>query len=707
MSQPGTPPKKKKTSSQSSSNPLVREGAARTWLPSAARSRVIIICCVLAALTIAAFHGVFGSQFLSYDDADYVTQNKFIQEGLTAKSIHWAFFSFYASNWHPLTWISHMVDWTLFGNAPGWHHAVSLALHTANALLLFLLLFYMTGFIWRAAMVAFLFALHPIHVESVAWVAERKDVLSTFFWFATTLAYGWYVRKPSWKRMGVTSLAFAFGILSKPMVVTLPFTLLLLDIWPLKRLRFKKDTPWISALPKLVLEKAPLFLLAFLSSFLTYLAQKKGGAVSSEIALPVWVRFCNAAFSYWRYLGKMVWPHPLITYYHHEARNIMVPIALLLAVALVIVTIFIWRMREKRPYFLTGWLWYLGTLVPVIGFPLQVGVQAMAERYSYIPSVGIFAGAVWFVADKFGSYRKQLWIGSLLIIAVITGLTMMQVPIWKNTITLFAHVIDVDPRGEFPNLSLGAAHMREKNYTLAKHYLECALSYNSAGPQTLSYYSFCLMEREPHDPSDLAVAQESLERAYQVAPRNKDVLVNLSELCLKTSRPVDAEKFARMTLDVSPGFLTARYYLADALQAQNRLEEAAQIYRAVIAEDPKNTDAYNNLGIILCTQGYRDQAIDAFRRSIEIKPNQALAHSNMGRVYYEAHRVPEAIAEILQAIAMDPGNAVARNNLGAIYFQQGEYANAVQQFAGALQCNPNYAEAQANYQRAQMALSKK
>jgi tetratricopeptide (TPR) repeat protein len=657
-------------------------------------------------MTILAYHGVWNCDFLSYDDTDYVTQNKFIQHGLTLQSIGWAFTTFYASNWHPLTWISHMADWTVFGNHPGPHHLVNLGLHTANAVLLFLLLFYMTGYYWRSAMVAFLFALHPIHVESVAWVAERKDVLSTFFWLCTTFAYAWYVRAKSWKRFSLVTLGFAIAILAKPMVVTLPFTLLLLDMWPLRRVKldFANFSRTAGDFFALAVEKWPLFLLTVSSSVLTYMAQSQGHAVSSEIALPVWVRFCNAAMSYWRYLGKMAWPDPLITYYHHEGRNIIVPLALAAAVALAAVTYFALRLGRKRPYLATGWLWYLGTLVPVVGFPVQVGVQAMAERYSYIPLIGIFAALVWLIGDygdRLPKIKPFLQAAAIAAVVAMTVLTMNQVKVWTNTITLFGHVVEVDPRGEFPNLSLGAAYMREKNYPEAQHYLENALSYNAAGPQTLSYYSFCLMEKEGSGPADLQVVQQCLDRAYLVAPDNRDVLVNRAELCNKTGRPAEAEGYCRQILAKTPDFLTAQYYLADALKAQNRYAEAADVYRGVLANDPLNSDALNNLGIILYTAGKVDDAVAAFRQALHVKPNQSEAHSNLGRVYFEQHQVAQAVAELTEAARIEPANAVVHNNLGSVMYSQGDYAGAVREFSQALQANPRYAEAQGNLVRAQ------
>jgi len=714
MSRSGAPRKKKFSSNKKKQQCASNDSspvASDNTRPGNTASRTVILCCILAGLTVISYVGVLHSSFLSYDDTDYVTQNKFIQHGLTIKSILWAFSTFYASNWHPLTWISHMVDWTVFDNHPGPHHMVNLGLHTANSVLLFLLIFYMTGFFWRAAMVAFLFALHPIHVESVAWVAERKDVLSTFFWLATTFAYAWYVRKPSWKRFPLVILGFGFAILAKPMVVTLPFTLLLLDIWPFRRIRL--DTGNIGRTVddgiKLAFEKWPLFLMTFSSCILTYLAQSAGHAVSSENALPWWVRLCNAAMSYWRYLGKMVWPNPLITYYHHEARNIHVPLAILAALALLFVTFACFRLGKKRPYLIAGWLWYLGTLVPVIGFPVQVGVQAMAERYSYIPSIGIFIAFVWLVGDfgeKIPSVKRMLGAAAIAAIAAMTVLTINQVKVWKNTITLFSHVLETDPRGEFPNLSLGAAYMRAENYPEAQRYLEYALSYNPYGTQTLSYYSFCLMEKKNSAQTDLQVAQQCLDRAYHVAPDNRDVLVNRAELCNKTGRPAEAEGYCREILSKSPDFLTAEYYLADALQAQKKLTEAADVYRGVLATDPTNSDALNNLGIILYTTGKPGDAVDTFKQALRVKPDQSEAHSNLGRVYFEQHQVPQAVAELTAAAGIDPHNAVVLNNLGSVLFSQGDYAGAIRQFSEALRVNPQYKDAQGNLLRAQQQLAR-
>ena len=339
--------------------------------------QIAAVCIVLAAVTAFAFRGVRNNDFLTYDDPGYVQENIHVQQGLTTQSIEWTFTSFELGNWHPLTWISHMADWQLYGNHPRGHHLTNLALHVANSVLLFLLLLYVTGFLSRSAIVAALFALHPAHVESVAWLSERKDLLCAFFWFAALIAYAWYVRKPSWKRLAAVVCAFACALLSKPMAVTLPFVLLLLDYWPLRRITFiaENRAQCLPSLWKLCIEKWPLFIMSAISSIITFHAQRASGAVFTLDTLPLWVRVSNAAISYCRYIRIMIWPNPLIAFYYHERTSIMIPAAMLSAIALVLVTAACWYFRKDKPYCVAGWLWFVGTLAPVIGI-VQVGDQA-------------------------------------------------------------------------------------------------------------------------------------------------------------------------------------------------------------------------------------------------------------------------------------------------------------------------------------------
>ena len=419
--------------------------------------QIAAVCAVLVLVTVMAYSGVRNNDFVNFDDHGYVLENSHVQQGLTSQSLAWAFTTYDQSNWHPLTWVSHMVDWSLYGSNPLGHHLTNVCLHAANAVLLFLLLFYMTGFLGRSAMVAFLFALHPAHVESVAWLSERKDVLCAFFYFAALLAYAWYVRKPSVQRFACIVCLFACALLSKPMAMSLPFALLLLDYWPLHRITLSAETreQWLPSLWKLCFEKWPLFILAAISCYITIAAQRTGAAMAPLKDISLWNRFGNAAISYCHYVRIMVWPDPLRAFYYHEIKTINNLAAVLSLIALVLVTVVCWRSRNRKPYCLAGWLFFLGTLVPVIGL-VQVGEQAMAERYTYLPFVGLFIALVWLAGDAVVKF-PQIKVATLLlagaIIAACAVKTDAQVKVWKNTESLFSHVVEVDPRGELPNFT--------------------------------------------------------------------------------------------------------------------------------------------------------------------------------------------------------------------------------------------------------------
>jgi Flp pilus assembly protein TadD len=668
--------------------------------------QIVAVCVVLVVVTAFCYRGVRSNDFVSLDDNDYVVQNRDVQQGVTAQSIEWAFTAFHSSNWHPLTWISHMIDWKLYGKNAGGHHVTNLCLHSANAVLLFLLLLYMTGFIGRSAMVAFLFALHPAHVESVAWISERKDVLSTFFWFAALLAYAWYVRNPSWKRYALIVCAFACGLMSKPMVVTLPFTLLLLDYWPLRRISFARESreQWLFSQWKLCLEKWPLFLMAVLSSVITFFAQRAGGTVATLQLLPLWERICNAAISCCRYVLIMVWPNPLTAYYYYESHNINVVAAVLSVLALVLVTAVCWHFRKERPYCLIGWLWFLGTLAPVIGI-IQVGEQAMAERYTYVPLIGLFIAVVWLVGDAVADSPKIRVATGLLAVAVIAACavkTDAQVKVWKDSATLFSHVLEVDPRGELPNLSLGIAYMRQGRFADAQEYYDRALNYKPSGYLALSYSAFCLMIRcEPNEPRNLPLAEQRLEQALRLDPDSPDVLTNLALWSDLMGRPKDEETYSREAIAANPDFIAARLYLSDALQTQGKLDEAVQENRKVLAIEPDNCDAHNNLGILLSRQGLTDEALKEFRLSLASKPDQALPHSKIGRIFMQTHQFHEAAEEFTQALRFDPASANAHDDLGVALFQLGDDEKAVEQFSDAVRIDPANAGARRNLDVAQ------
>jgi Tfp pilus assembly protein PilF len=557
---------------------------------------IAALCLILAIVTVVSFQGVRNNAFLPYDDYDYVLENPIVQQGLTIESIEWAFSTYHAANWHPLTWISHILDWDLYGNDPSGHHLTNVYLHAANAVLLFLFLVYITGYLGRSAIVAFLFALHPAHVESVAWVAERKDVLCAFFYLATLLAYAWYVRQPSWKRFAWIVLGFACALMSKPMAVTLPFTLLLLDYWPLRRITFtpKIRAQGLSSLWKLCVEKWLLFLMAAISSVITMHAQRAGGVVIAlqSQSLPIWARAGNAAISYCRYLQITFWPHPLIAYYYYDLNNVTVSAVLLSILLLLLISAVCWRFRKQHPYCLAGWLWFLVTLLPVIGI-VQVGGQAMAERYTYIPLIGIFIAVVWLAGDAVFKFPRLKIAAQLFAVAVLLACafeTVAQVKFWKDMQTLFSHVVEVDPRGEIPNLYLGTAYMRQ---------------------------------------GKLDEAEKEYRRVLAVLPGSYDVHNDLGLLLGRRGQFTEALKEFRLAVAIQPDGAFAHSNLAWALTQTRQYPQAVEEFTQALRFDPNNASTHNNLGVALLQLGDFEKAAEQFNDAIQINPSYADPRRNL------------------------------------------------------------------------------
>ena len=423
----------------------------------------IAICIFLAVSTFAVYSQVQDHEFINYDDDKYVTNNEYVKAGFTRDSVGWALTTSYNSNWHPMTWLSHMLDAQLFGPNSKGHHLTNLLFHIANVLLLFLVLLRMTGALWQSGFVAALFALHPLNVESVAWVAERKNVLSTFFWLLTMWAYIRYAQKTNLKRYSLVILFFAMGLMSKPMLVTLPFVLLLLDYWPLRRLQSDRRT----AISRLVYEKIPLLVLVAGSVVTTLTVQKMGGALGSLNAFPIQERVINALVSYWLYLQKMIWPGGLAIFYAHPENTLSVWKGLATAALLALVTTAAIRLARRAPYFAVGWFWYLGTLIPVIQL-VQTGSIAMADRYAYVPLIGIFIIIAWGLPELLAKWRLRsriLTIAAGIWISTLMLMTWNQVSHWKNSITIFSHAIEVTDI-EYPDFLL--AHNNLANALLAE-----------------------------------------------------------------------------------------------------------------------------------------------------------------------------------------------------------------------------------------------
>ena len=478
--------------------------------------RDILICFLLVASTLLAYWDVGTFDFVRYDDTDYVTMNPHVQAGITLESTAWAFTSVHASNWHPLTWLSHMLDIHIWGMNPGGHHLSNLLFHAANTLLLFLVFNRMTRCMWQSSVVAALFALHPLHVESVAWVSERKDVLSTFFWVLTMHCHVSYAKSPRFRTYVPMLLFFVLGLMAKPMLVTLPFVLILMDYWPLNRnARFP--------LSKLILEKLPLFAFAGLSSVVTFIVQQHGGAVNSLASYPLSVRIANALVSYASYIGKMIWPVRLAALYPHPGM----PSLWQIVGAGILITGICWvviRNRKKHPYLPVGWLWYLGTLVPVTGL-VQVGLQSMADRYTYVPLIGLFVIGAWGISDFLARFPRRnfiFFILALVVFPMLMMITCVQSGHWRNSIALFGHALDVTNDNYVAHNNMGSALAAKGHLDNAIRHFAAAIQIRPWQARPFNNLGAALMLKGENEK-----ALRFFEKALEIHPDFEDALKNL------------------------------------------------------------------------------------------------------------------------------------------------------------------------------------
>ncbi len=534
-----------------------------------------LIYFVLALVTLLVFESVRQNQFVDYDDQRYVTENPNVKAGITRDSFVWAFTTVYASNWHPLTWLSHMLDCQLFGLNPFWHHLMSLLFHVANTFLLFWVLKRATGDIWPSAFVAALFAIHPLHVESVAWVAERKDVLSSFFWFLTIAAYIRYAENPKISRYLLVFLSICLGLMAKPMLVTLPFVLLLLDWWPLSRFQWKNKLvskvtksphsvrPRFHTAPmwRLIGEKIPLFAVAAASSVITYIAQQRGGAMILVEKLTLSIRVENALVSYLNYIIKMFYPARLAVLYPYPLHRLPAWQPTICFMILVIVSVWAIYLARRHAYLAVGWLLFLGMLIPVIGL-VQVGHQAMANRYTYLPSIGIFVMIAWTAAKLSASWRYRkitLGIAASVVLVVLLVCTRKQVRYWQNSLTLFGRAVEVT----------------ENNYIMHFEY-GTALQRNNQLDEALEQYKKCL----------------------QIAPYYSSAQNNLGAIYFQ----------------------------------KGKTEQALACWTNVLNFKPDNVDAMNNLGTVYFQKGKIEQALACWANVLKLKPDNVAAMNNLAWV---------------------------------------------------------------------------
>jgi tetratricopeptide (TPR) repeat protein len=681
----------------------------------------------LMAAVMAVFLPVIDHGFVALDDPDYVTENRWVRAGLTREGLGWALTSFDAANWHPLTWASHMLDVALFGLNPAGHHLTSLLLHMVNALLFFAVLFRLTGSVGRSALVAALFAGHPLHVESVAWIAERKDVLSTALALAALWFYERYARRPRPVPYLAALLFFLLALTAKPMPLTLPMVMLLLDVWPLRRFGPGPSAPQTTAW--LWVEKIPFWVLAMAAGLITLAAQSRAGAVGSLAVYPLPLRLANALWSYLAYIAKMVAPINLAVYYPYQGHWMGVKAGLAL-VTLGALTTAVWRLRIARPYLLVGWLWYLITLLPVIGL-IQVGAQAMADRYTYMPLVGLFIATVWSCADWAAAHKVRPGVqaaAALTLVGLFLIGARVQVGLWKDTLSLFGWTLKVTANNAPAHNAYGLAlHDAGRLPAAEGHFLQALRSEPAYTPARINLANLYLgqgrfeaavalyeqvlrvqpanlisiynigmaWERQHRD----LVAMGFYTQALAIDPAFIPAHVSLAGLLAKHGRFGAAGVHCRQALDLDPTDAKAHFTLAVVLEKTGKPAAAMDHYRRAVECAPLLTEALDNLGRLLLVQGQVQEALVHFTRVLAINPRQAKAHINLAAALAAAGRLDEALGHGQQALQLAPGSAPAHNVLGVILARCNDPDRAAAHFRAALALDPDDKVSRRNWEK--------
>ena len=635
---------------------------------------------MLFAVTLAVFWPVGTLPFISYDDHIYVTENGWVQQGLSPQGAAWALRSREAANWHPVTWLSHMLDVTLWGSGPAGPHWTNLLLHACNVVLLFLLLDGLTANRWPSALAAALFGLHPLHVESVAWVSERKDVLSAFFGLLSLWSFSRYAlartrplsraepgmrTEPDFAQRrpqcfyGFALICYALGLMSKPMVVTLPFVLVLLDYWPLRRVL---ESDFRNSLKRVLVEKLPFFILSAISCIITWRVQSGGGAMGSLASFPVWARIGNAFVSYARYLTNLAWPTQLALPYPHPGR--WSPLLELFCFALILgLTLAAGAGRKRAPFAAVGWFWFLGMLVPVIGI-VQVGSQAMADRYTYLPSVGIFIAVAWGVEALRNSCQRRREVtamGALIVLMAFALRTRNQLEYWRESDKLFRHALAVAPNNYSALVNLGAS-------LYARGQLDDAL--------------------------------EQYQRAVQLQPDGTAALNGLGTVFASKQDNVRAANYYRAALQTKPDFSDAHGNLGVILRRQGDLEGALRELREALRLSPANAQAHNNLGNVLVHQKNIAEAVKHYRLAVTYAPQFTLALDNLGWALAQQGRYAEAVTCCKRAVEINPDNSGLRASFGDLLLRMARNEEAKAQFSIALKLSPDSPEAHLGFAKA-------
>jgi len=588
--------------------------------------RDLLICIVISAAILVVYWQVQHYDLIPLDDIDYITGNPYVKAGLTRDSIVWAIADIHTGYWHPLTWVSHMVDYQLFKSRVGGHHWTNVIFHILNSILLYAVLKRMSGSAWKSAFVAGLFAVHPLNVESVAWVSERKNVLCTFFWFMGMWSYAHYVERPTPYRYCLILMTFSLGLMSKPMIVTFPFTLLLLDYWPMGRLNSWK------MLPRLVSEKIPLFMLAAIVGIITFLSSLHGDVTIAVDKLPISDRLANAGVSYVKYLEKMFWPQNLAVFYPYsrEFSSFQISADFLLLSVISCLAIFL---GHKYRYALTGWLWYLGTLVPVIGL-IQVGKQAMADRYAYVPMIGLFIIIAWGIPDLLGGWPRRKIIFVVSSVAVMSSLmicTFLQVRYWQNGVTLFEHALRVTDMNSRVHHNLGVALTNTGKFNEAVYHFAYAMRLE---PEYAGPYGYMGIALSMQGKTDEAMVY--YREALRIKPDDEITQNNLGVALSGKGKFDEAIVHFQQALRIRPDYPRANLNMAGALAAQGKMEEAIGYYEKALKLDRENAVIHNHLGLALADIGRDQEAIGHFQEALKIDPYYQDAINNLGSVERKA-----------------------------------------------------------------------
>jgi tetratricopeptide (TPR) repeat protein len=644
------------------------------------------VALALAVATLLVYLPVFQNELVNYDDDYYISQNPNVRLGLSPEGLSWAFTTSYGANWYPVTWISVLLDYELFGMSARAFHAMNLALHIASSIILFLTLVRMTGALGPSCFIAAVFALHPLHVESVAWAAERKDVLSGLFWMLTLRAYARYSEAASARRMALVALFLALGLMSKPMLVTLPFVLLLLDFWPLERVTKKG---WRG----LVLEKIPLLALVSIASVVTFLAQRAAGAVQPLETYSFPVRLANALVAYVAYIGKAFWPTGLSPYYPHPGDSIPLWQALAAGAFLAGATaLSILATRRRDLGFVpVGWLWYVGTLVPVIGL-VQVGQQAMADRYTYLPYIGLSIVVAFGAAALSKRLRAAPWMlaaASGAAVLAMAALATAQARVWRDSVTLFEHALSVTERNALAHINLGVAYFNRGRFDEAAPQLEQAIRIHAGSAEAHAALAAVRARQERSEE-----ALELYRAALRLDPSSSETHREMGSLLLKLGDSTQALVHLREASALSPRDGDILSDLAVALAEEGRLDEAMARFQEASGRAPDPARLHRNWGTALLRSGDMAGAAEHLREAVRLEPENDGAHYDLGLALASTNQLDDAYGHLEKALALNPRRAEAHYSLGLVLARLGNLDRAAGHFQKSLQIDPRNAEAQ-------------